>query len=111
MRPTRISGKSEGVPLLEKDDLTPPLDARHEGGKQLKQEERNVPLQQDNEGNVPVQQGKEGNDQMEENPEEKGAAGANKEEKQEEVQSSPRKGAPGQRSGRVIKTPARYKVD
>ena len=54
---------------------------------------------------------KEGNDQMEENPEEKGAAGANKEEKQEEVQSSPRKGAPGQRSGRVIKTPARYKVD
>ncbi|KAL5500040.1 hypothetical protein EMCRGX_G011534 [Ephydatia muelleri] len=35
---------------------------------------------------------------MEENPEEKGAAGANKEEKQEEVQSSPRKGAPGQRA-------------
>ena len=78
MRPTRISGKSEGVPLLEKDDLTPPLDARHEGSKQLEQEERNVPVQQDNEGNVPVQQGKEGNDQMEENPEEKGAAGANK---------------------------------
>ena len=80
--------------MLEKDDLTPPLDARHEGSKKLEQEERNEPVQQDNEGNVPVQQGKEGNDQMEENPEEKGAAGANKEEKQEEVQSSPRKGAP-----------------
>ena len=105
MRPTRISGESEGGPLLEKDDLTPLLDARHEGSKQLEREE----------GNVPVQQGKEGKDQFVENPEEKGAAGTNKEEKQEEVKASPRKGVsassvPGQRvsrSGQVIKTPAR----
>ena len=57
MRPTRISGKSEGGPLLEKDDLTPSLDASHEGSKQLEQEEGNVHVQQGNEGNVPVQQG------------------------------------------------------
>ena len=116
MRQTRISDESEGAPLPERDDLTPLLDASHERSRQLEQEEGNVPVQQSNEGNVPVQQGKDGNNQMVENPEEQGAARANKEEKQEEVQSSPSpmKGVPGQRvsrSGRVIKTPARYKVE
>ena len=93
--------------MLERDDLTPLLDASHEGSQ-------HEPVQQSAEGDAPVQQGKDGNNQMVENPEEQGAARANNDEKQEEVQPSPRKGVPGQRvsrSGRVIKTPARYKVD
>eukprot|EP00731_Ephydatia_muelleri_P034198 Em0050g16a len=114
MRPTRISDISKGAALPERDDLTPLLDASHEGSQQLEREEENVPVQQSAEGDAPVQQGKEGNNQMVDNPEEQGAARANNYEKQEEVQSSPRKGVPGQRvsrSGRVIKTPARYEVD
>ena len=100
--------------MPERDDLTPLLDASHEGSQQLEREEGNVPVQQSAEGDAPVQQGKEGNNQMVDNPEEQGAARANNYEKQEEMQSSPRKGVPGQRvsrSGRVIKTPARYEVD
>ena len=72
-----------------------------------------------NEGDRTGLQRREGNNRTVENPREQGVAeqGAdrtNKEEKQEEVHLSPKKGVPGQRvsrSGRVIETPTRYKVD